>query len=211
MFLRLGGCNLSCRWCDTPYTWDWRGISDRGVAYSPRAELHPMAVGDVLDRLLQPRVPMVVITGGEPLNQQRRLGPLLTGLLAAGTAIEFETNGTVMPAPELVRTGIRFNVSPKLANSGDPARRRIRPDALRALAGTPKVAFKFVCAEPSDLAEVAALVERYELAPVWIMPEGDDAATVTRRLRLLADDVVARGWNLTGRLHTLAWSGQRAR
>jgi organic radical activating enzyme len=211
MFLRLGGCNLSCRWCDTPYTWDWNGIGDRGVAYAPSDELHPMRVGDAIDRLLLPRVKLVVISGGEPLNQQRRLGPLVTALLRAGTAIEFETNGTVVPLPELVRPGVRFNVSPKIANSGDPLHRRIKPDALRTFARTPGVAFKFVCAELSDLEEVAELVERYRLRPVWIMPQGDEPATMARRLRLLADEVVSRGWNLTGRLHTLAWPSQRAR
>ncbi len=43
------------------------------------------------------------------------------------------------------------------------------------------------------------------------MPEGTDAATVAGRMADLADAVVARGWNLTPRLHVLLWGDERGR
>jgi hypothetical protein len=41
------------------------------------------------------------------------------------------------------------------------------------------------------------------------MPEGTKARVVAERTAKLADDVIARGWNLTTRLHVLAWGDKR--
>jgi 7-carboxy-7-deazaguanine synthase len=46
---------------------------------------------------------------------------------------------------------------------------------------------------------------------VWIMPEGTSAEVILARLRDLADPVLARGWNLGNRLHTLLWGDERGR
>ncbi|MDJ1134775.1 7-carboxy-7-deazaguanine synthase QueE [Streptomyces iconiensis] len=208
-FLRLGGCNLSCRWCDTPYTWDWKGLSDQGTKYDPRSELTGRTTASVLDELLAMATNLVVISGGEPLSQQRRLLPLIQALAEHGTSVEIETNGTVVPDEALIALGPRFNVSPKLAHAGDPLSQRIKPEALRALSGTPGVAFKFVCRSPSDLDEVADLTEQLGLGPVWVMPEGKNFDDISKHLGDIADEVVRRGWNLTTRLHVLAWGDRR--
>ncbi|MEU6347346.1 7-carboxy-7-deazaguanine synthase QueE [Streptomyces sp. NPDC046977] len=209
-FLRLGGCNLSCTWCDTPYTWDWTGAGESGVAYNPREELHRRPVSDVAEELLAFGVELIVISGGEPLGQQSRLVPLVELLTARGLEIEIETNGTHAAAPALVAAGVRFNVSPKLAHAGDPVTRRIVPHALKSLARTEGSTFKFVCRNADDLDEVARLVEEFGLDSVWIMPKGRTGAEVSRHMAELADAVVARGWNLTTRLHTLLWGDKRA-
>ena len=200
-FVRLGRCNLACQWCDTPYTWDWE-------SHDPAAELTTMAVDDVLARLDAMGVDLVVVTGGEPLLQQRHLPPLLQGTRARGWRVEIETAGTLAPtlAEGLVD---RFNVSPKLANSGMAAERRYRPDVLRAFQAGGRAVFKFVVAEPADLDEVDAMVAECGLEPVWVMPEGTDAGTVLARMQELAPHVVARGWNLTPRLHILLWGDRR--
>jgi len=203
-FVRLGRCNLDCAWCDTPYTWDW----DR---YDPAEELHGQSVASVLDQLVDMAPEIVVVTGGEPLLQQRRLIRLLEGCAARGWPVEIETNGTIAPDDRLVSLVAQWNVSAKLANSGVPLDKRIRPDALAALRATNRAAFKFVVTQPSDLDEIAALVDAHGLAPVWIMPEGTDATTLLDRARVLSDPVLARGWNLTPRLHVLLWGDQRGR
>jgi organic radical activating enzyme len=155
-------------------------------------------------------VDLTVVTGGEPLDQQRALIPLVEQLTEAGNRVEIETNGTVVPVDELLDdTMIRFNVSPKLAHASDPLERRIRPAALRTLSGNPGTAFKFVCRDLADLDEVADLVDELELRSVWIMPEGQTAEQINRRLAELADEVVRRGWNLSTRLHVLAWGDKR--
>lgn len=209
-FLRLGGCNLSCSWCDTPYTWDWTGASESGVAHDPRKELHRRPVVDVAAELLAFETDLIVISGGEPLGQQVRLIPLVTALTERGKEIEIETNGTYAAHPELVAAGVRFNVSPKLSHSGDPLKRRIVPAALTSLAALPGSTFKFVCQNIRDLDEVAGVVAEFDLTSVWIMPIGRTADDVTKHMGELGDAVVERGWNLTTRLHTLLWGEKRA-
>ncbi|MDP1793727.1 MAG: hypothetical protein Q8K63_06270, partial [Acidimicrobiales bacterium] len=106
----------------------------------------------------------------------------------------------------------RWVVSPKLANSGMTARRRLRFDVLRGFVDL-GANFKFVVVEPGDLDEVAHIAAKVDIPPtsIWIMPEGITAKTVASRGASLADDVIARGWNLTTRLHVLAWGDKRGR
>jgi 7-carboxy-7-deazaguanine synthase len=210
-FVRLGGCNLSCSWCDTPYTWDWSGKN--GTVYDPSEELYRAAVAELVDQVLAMDVPLAVITGGEPLVQAGAVTDFATALVAAGMDVEIETNGTLVPPGALLENRrVRFNVAPKLANSGDPENRRVRLDALRALASRPDTAFKFVVCDTAELDEVADLVERAGVpaAQVWLMPEGTDAATLDGRITGLAEAAIERGWNLTTRLHVLAWGNRRA-
>nr|WP_239082197.1 7-carboxy-7-deazaguanine synthase QueE [Actinoplanes teichomyceticus] len=205
----MGGCNLSCRWCDTPYTWDWEGVSDTGIAFDPKTELHRMPVSTVLERLLALQVGLVVISGGEPLNQQKRLVPLVEALAGHGVEIEIETNGTRIPDPRLIAAGVRFNVSPKLSHAGDSVEKRIVPAALERLAAMPSSTFKFVCRDSADLDEVSGVVAAAGITSVWVMPEGQNGTDIDRHIRQLADEVVDRGWNITTRLHTLVWGHKR--
>lgn len=203
-FLRLSRCNLDCSWCDTPYTWD----TER---FDLRAETTWMEVAAVADRLLAIPAPIVVVSGGEPLIHHRVLLELLPVLRAAGRRVEVATNGTLTPSPELVALVDHFEVSPKLASSGVAERRRIVPDALRTFAGSGVAVFKFVAESPADLEEVDALGPLLGTAPIWISPQGvteEDVSTVMRRL---AQPVLERGWNLSGRLHTVLWGAERGR
>ena len=205
-FVRLGRCNLACTWCDTPYTWDW----DR---FDPNVELRRLEVDEIIRQVDAMDVPLVVITGGEPLLQQSHLPPLLRRLRDQGHRIEVETAGTLAPLDEVIELVDRFNVSPKLANSGNPLERRHRPEVLQQLVATGKAALKFVVADPEDLEEAAAIVDESGVAmhDVWVMAEGTDPDRVISRSRELADSVLARGWNMTTRLHVLLWGDERGR
>jgi 7-carboxy-7-deazaguanine synthase len=196
-FVRLGRCNLACTWCDTAYTWDWS-------RFDPAVELRRMSVAEITAQVEAMDVPMVVVTGGEPLLQQSGLSELLL-TLSPRHRIEVETAGTIAPSPELVGLVDQFNVSPKLGNSGNPIDRRHQPDVLRALEATGKAVFKFVVTGPHELDEVAA----FGVAPVWVMPEGTTAERVRAGLAALADPVIERGWNLTTRLHVELWGDKR--
>lgn len=206
LFIRLSGCNLSCPRCDTPYTWDW----SRFVRATERRR---MTVEELAAWCLGSPVRLVVITGGEPLLQQRTLASLVTCLADAGRRVEIETNGTRAPQPDLLRGVAQFNVSPKLSTfgAGISESRRIDAVALRAFVSSGKAVFKFVVTSPSDLDEVAVLEQRFGLAPVWVMPEGTTSGAILPRMAWLADEALARGWNLSGRLHVLLWGDKRGR
>ncbi|MCX7768908.1 MAG: 7-carboxy-7-deazaguanine synthase QueE [Flavobacteriales bacterium] len=77
-FLRLGGCNVGCVWCDVKESWPLKGW--------------PLYTAEELLRLVQASgAPNVVITGGEPLLYD--LTPLTATLGAAGLNLWLETSG----------------------------------------------------------------------------------------------------------------------
>ncbi|MBG0825706.1 7-carboxy-7-deazaguanine synthase QueE [Planomonospora sp. ID91781] len=204
VFVRLSRCNLSCGFCDTPFTWDTS-------RFDLRAETMRMTVDDVTAWALDSGVGLVVITGGEPLLQQEELVPLVGTLTGAGRRVEIETNGTVLPHPRLLVDGVGFNVSPKLTNAHLPEGKRIVAEALEVLAASGRAVFKFVAAAVSDLEEIEQLQRRFGLGEVWVMPEGTTGEQVITRARLLAEEVIARGWSLSLRTHVVLWGDERGR
>lgn len=206
IFVRLSRCNLSCPSCDTPYTWNWN-------QYDVQAETTRLAGDDIVAWALAAPSELVVITGGEPLLQQALLEPVVTGLTGAGRWVEIETNGTLMPSRALAQATSAFNVSPKLVRFAAPkdADTRICAAALNAFQGTGKARYKFVVSSRAELAEIAELQNRFGLDPIWVMPEGTAPEPMLAVMREIADDVVARGWNITTRLHVLLWGDQRGR
>ena len=84
-FIRLSGCNLRCRYCDTTY------------AYEGGRELE---VADLLKAAAASPTRLVLVTGGEPLLQEETL-PLLAALADAGWEVCLETNGSG-PSPRWI-------------------------------------------------------------------------------------------------------------
>lgn len=203
LFIRTSGCNLECRWCDTPYTWD-------RTRFDLRAERTRRTVVELGAWAAARPEPLAVLTGGEPLMQQHALVPLARTLADLGKRVEIETNGTYSPTDELACLGVHFNVSPKL-NAGMPLSRTIRPSAMEAFANTPRRIFKFVVCGPSDLDQVDELVTEFGLTEVWVMPEGVTPRSVIDGMKALVPAVVGRGYRISPRLHVLMWGDERGR
>lgn len=203
-FIRLSRCNLACQWCDTAYTWRFEGDNRPhrdGVDFDRKANQVTLSEEDVAKRILALGQSRLVITGGEPLLQAPALARLLE--LLPDISVEVETNGTTKAPPRLDIRIDQFNVSPKLAHSGNPADLALLPDRLDAYATDPRAFFKFVIAQPSDVDEVLALHTRYRIRPghVFLMPEGTDSATLRTREKWLAALCVEHGFRLSDRLH----------
>ena len=208
VFVRLSRCNLACEWCDTAYTWRFTGDNRPhrdGVDFDRAANQVTLDEADVAGRIAAFGQDRLVITGGEPLLQAAPLARMLGALAALrpGLTIEVETNGTLAPPPALADLVVQWNVSPKLAHSGNPRDLAIRAEALAGFVASGRAWFKFVVASPADADEVAALAEAHHLPAtrILLMPEGRDAATLRARMAWLAPLCLARGYSLSDRLH----------
>jgi 7-carboxy-7-deazaguanine synthase len=203
-FVRLSRCNLACHWCDTAYTWRFQGDARPhrdGLHYERKDEQVALTIEDTAARIaaLEPR--RLVITGGEPLLQGVALAKL-AALLAEHT-IEIETNGTVAPHPALDPRIAQYNVSLKLAHSGNPAALALLPERLRQWAADERAVFKFVVAAPGDVTQVLTLQHGFGIAPdrIWLMPEGTDSAALREREAWLAPLSAEHGYRFSDRLH----------
>ena len=204
VFLRLALCNLTCTWCDTKYTWDWRN-------YDYNEEVMELSLEQVEEEILRYGCRHLVITGGEPLLQQEALAPLVRSLKGMGFTFEVETNGTIAPSPDLEQDVDQWNVSPKLETSGNSGQRREVPETLRSLTRLSNTYFKFVVVEASDLDEVRLMTQKYDLPRerVILMPEGRTRATLDERGRWLSVLCTEQGFRFSPRLHILLWGDKR--
>lgn len=211
-FLRLSRCNLACTWCDTAYTWRFEGDNRPhrdGVAFDRKANQLRMEVAEVAARIEALGQKRLVITGGEPLLQAGKLAELLE--LLGDTSVEIETNGTVAAPARLDIRVDQYNVSPKLAHSGNPAELALIPERLDGYATDPRAFFKFVIARPQDVDEVRALDRRYRFRPghVFLMAEGTDSATLRERAKWLAPLCLEHGYRLSDRMHIHLYGDSR--
>lgn len=225
-FVRTSGCNLRCRWCDTPYaSWKPEGTTRALESLLTEAREHADA-----------GVRHAVITGGEPMLFAA-VAPLTTDLKKLGMHITIETAGTVD------QPGVAcdlMSISPKLASStpqvtehdfaeaGVPQRwvgpeglheqRRLNLDVLRDLLAPDRAAdrqLKFVVTDEmgeADLTEIESLLD--ELRPHWrpedvmLMPEGvvvPDRETSER----VAHWCIQRGWRFCPRVHIEVFGDRR--
>jgi organic radical activating enzyme len=202
-FLRVAGCNLHCQWCDTKYTWDWQN-------YDYSREVAITTVAAVRQRLLALEPRRLIITGGEPLLQQRALGRLLT-MLSNDWVVEVETNGTQPPEPALLDRVNQWNVSPKLSNGGDPEDSRLKLPVLRAFAQHPNAWLKLVVQSASEQREIDDLVSTsaWPKERVLLMPEGQTAETLNSRGVWVTELAQQAGFGTSPRLHVALWNGKR--
>ncbi|RYZ21287.1 MAG: 7-carboxy-7-deazaguanine synthase QueE [Chitinophagaceae bacterium] len=221
VFIRLSLCNLYCAWCDTDYTWNWEGTrfahnndARPGFAKYRKEDYQELVTNEALRDILA-AIPCrnLILTGGEPLVQQKDLRSLFQMLKEQepGYHIEFETNGTLKPLPEIDALTDQYNVSVKLANSKVAAEDRINPDAIGFFAASPKANFKFVVDDRADLEEVLQLVRSFGIRPesVYLMPQGTTAAALREKQAWVAELCKQYQFNYTDRLHIHIWGDKR--
>ncbi|MEM8568388.1 MAG: 7-carboxy-7-deazaguanine synthase QueE [Bacteroidota bacterium] len=219
IFVRTSLCNLHCVWCDTDYTWNWKGtrfahVNDRNIGYQKfdRADwIEEISTNEILKKIEQFPCKNIVLTGGEPLLQQKELIELSDSLKHKGYWIEIETNGTLIPDSTLDELLDQYNVSPKLKNSNNPYHLRIKPKALKWFAANPNSIFKFVLDTEQDLAEVLKLQVNFRIAAgrIYLMPQGTQAEVLTKKRLWLVDICKSYGFNFTDRLHIQLWGNKK--
>ena len=204
-FIRMGGCNLSCEWCDTPYSTGTHGIP---LSTVPRRTVRSIAQAI-------PSGAMVVLTGGEPLMHVRKKAfQLLVYLLKAkGCEVHVETNGTL--SPDILGGDIdHFTISPKIGVEMVNPRHENQTSLVGWVAYNDKSILKAVwCDDDADkfcersirLAEGIGIPK----AQVWVMPEGTTLEALQERWADIAQAAANHGINATHRLHTLAWGNEK--
>ncbi len=213
VFVRSGGCDYRCAWCDTMHAVD--------PAY--RVQWVPMSAEAVWARVVElsgSRPLTVSLSGGNPAIQP--LGPLIELGKAAGYRFALETQGSL--AKDWFSALDTLVLSPKPPSSG----MRIDWDALaacRAAAGErPRTILKIVVFDEADYAFARATHERHPDVQLYLQPgnhtppppQVDDAAIdidgVMDRMRWLVDKVVADRWfaaRVLPQLHVLIWGNRR--
>lgn len=215
MFLRLSGCNLHCDWCDTPHTWNWVGTPFKHPdKYERTKEERKMSHWYIIKDLRGiggDEVKALVISGGEPLLQQKKLFWLLKDLKELGWWIEIETNGTIPLDDELQEFIDQVNCSPKLSNSGNCERIRIRKKAMENLVANPKSTFKFVVSSQEDVEEIEDYVNRFAIpkSKIYLMPLGKTPSELAKTEDSTKALAKRLGVNYSDRAHVKLFGGKR--
>jgi 7-carboxy-7-deazaguanine synthase len=203
VFVRFGGCDFVCSWCDTLEVWKkWRHLTfdEMDALFDSQGYYGNLRKGASL-----------VITGGNPLLQQDAIAGWFNRLRELDREpqrfnIELETQGNILPTRELARWVRQWNVSPKLANSGVPLEKRIVDKAI-AWYATATSCFKFPIRAFDELAEVEAFVRYHRIrrSRVYLMP----ICNTREEFMVLAPQVAhwsqKTGFKLGSRLQLVLW------
>ncbi len=193
-FARLQGCDVGCHWCDTRYSWDAAGgkAMDLGELWSAARSL-----GDA---------PLLVVTGGEPL-EQAGIARLLAEALERWPRVEVETSG--IGAPPLSHPRLAYNVSPKLPSATPKWTETWRH--MPAWVAEPRATFKIVVGDPPDPDDALRLIAEHRVPRerVMLMPEGLTDEAVRRHAAALAGLCAREGLRLSPRLHIWIWGARR--
>ncbi len=168
VFVRLTACNLRCSYCDTAYAFtEGRKRAVEEILSEVRRLALPYANVNPESRI--PQLPLVELTGGEPLLQPNAL-PLMRALCDEGFTVLVETSGALDISP--VDPRVRRIMDLKCPSSGEAARNRI--GNIAQLRATDEV--KFVVGTVEDYEWAKEQIARHGLAGIcpllfsWVQP-----------------------------------------
>jgi 7-carboxy-7-deazaguanine synthase len=209
-FVRVGGCDFRCTWCDTMYAVDPRIV---------RATAEKLSSHEIVARVdaLAGRPDWVTISGGNPALHA--LDELVSGLHDAGFRVSVETQGSRWA--RWLGDVDRLTISPKPPSSGMATERNadqfetFMQKAIGETGGDPIL--KIVVFDDVDLAWARAVARRWQQLPLYLsagtpVPAGPEVRdAVGERYSWLcesvaADQELARA-RVLPQLHVIAWKG----
>jgi 7-carboxy-7-deazaguanine synthase len=205
VFVRLAGCPLRCRWCDTKYAWD-------------KSAGQEMSIETVKDKVLSFEVRHIVITGGEPLVNDELIA-LIDAIDDPSLHITIETSGIEYVA------GLKcdlMSISPKLISSTPEKtndaetheQNRLNIDAMQQLIDEYDYQIKFVVDAPGDINEIAATIGKLKnINPykIMLMPQAATQAEYVNKLSMVAEIAKKTGFALSPRLQVELWNNSKGK
>lgn len=189
VFIRLTGCPLRCRWCDTSYAFS--GGESRSIA-------------DIVAEAGRHGTRTVCVTGGEPLAQKNSLS-LLSALCDAGFDVSLETSGAI----DIGDVDPRVSRIMDLKAPGSGELDKNLPANLPLLA--PRDEVKIVIADRADYEWARGIIAEHLLAercPVLLSPVQGELEPATLAEWILADRLPVR---FQLQLHKILWGNMRGK
>ena len=209
LFVRAGGCDYRCTWCDSMHAVD--------SAYRHEwVPMSPDAVWEELLRLSEERPLTVSLSGGNPAIQD--FGPLIALGRAAGYRFACETQGSV--ARPWFSDLDTLVLSPKPPSSGELVNWDIFSDCVEAGSGAGSTVMKIVVFDSVDYDWAKDAHARHPELPLYLQPgnpEVDpetpvDPQALADRLSWLTETAMADRWfapRILPQLHVLIWGNRR--
>ena len=142
--IRLCGCNLRCRYCDTQYAYD---------------EFFPSSIEKICSRIEQFNTSLILITGGEPLLQEESY-TLMNQLLKKGYKVLLETNGS----KDIVRVPKEVIKIMDMKCPGSGESHQMYWENIKKL--SPSDEIKFVISDQADLEWATRILYEYNLEQI---------------------------------------------
>ncbi|WP_417672980.1 7-carboxy-7-deazaguanine synthase QueE [Pseudodonghicola sp.] len=209
VFVRAGGCDYRCVWCDSLHAVDSAYRADW-------APMTPEAIWAEVQRLSSGQPLVVSISGGNPAIQD--FAPLIALGRAEGYGFACETQGSV--ARDWFADLDTLVLSPKPPSSGQVVDWAAFDACLAAAGQGPQVGMKIVIFDEVDYLWAREVAQRYPDLPLYLQPgnpEVDperpvDLTAALARLEGLIDRVTADRWfrpRVLPQLHMLVWGNKR--
>lgn len=207
VFVRTGGCDYRCSWCDTLHA----------VESQYRHEWTPMSAEEILDevkKLSNDTQLTVSLSGGNPATQD--LGELIALGKADGYRFALETQGSV--SQDWFADLDVLTLSPKPPSSGMETDWGKFDDCLKAAGQDPEIALKIVVFDDEDYDYARDAARRYPALPVYLQPgnhqvDGEaDFEGLNARMRWLTKKALDDRWfdaTVLPQLHVMLWGNRQ--
>ncbi|WP_253958351.1 7-carboxy-7-deazaguanine synthase QueE [Rhizobium sp. WYJ-E13] len=211
VFVRTGGCDYRCKWCDTLHA----------VDSAFRDEWTPMSVDEVWSNveLLSQGCPLMVsLSGGNPAIQP--FAPLIARGKHDGYQFALETQGSI--AQDWFAELDHLILSPKPPSSGMEFKPGELTNCITAARNGPRIAMKIVIFNEDDYAFARSVARDFKELPIFLQPGNHTPPTeeealidlegILNRMRWLVDRVTSDRWfdaRVLPQLHVLLWGNMR--
>jgi len=207
VFVRTGGCDYRCSWCDTLYA----------VESKYRHDWNPMSAQDIMTKVksLSNNKPLTIsLSGGNPATQP--CGDLIPLGQKDQYRFALETQGSI--AQDWFKDLNVLNLSPKPPSSGMETNWYMFDQCITAAGEKPEIALKIVVFDDKDYAYAQNAAARYPALPLYLQPGNHqvngiaDMDGLNQRLQWLADKVTNDDWydaRVLPQLHVLIWGNER--